>query len=107
MGKLFIDCKNLSNPSQSKKMDHPACPRFRFWPQKHQPGHQFDGRVIRIVQFDPFEYAGSLPGTIGCNIIDLSAMASTWCHKLITCLMKKSNVGTVPAGEKYEGTMAL
>ena len=51
---------------------HRACPRFRFGPQiqKHKPGHQFNGRVVRIVEFDALEEARSLPGTLGRNICD-------------------------------------
>ena len=66
MRKLFIDYKNLLDPPQS------WCPRFRFGPQKHKPGHQFIGRgpIIQIVRFDASEDTVLLPGTLGRNMCD-------------------------------------
>ena len=98
-------------------MDHRACPRFRFEPQKHPSGHQFDGRVVRIVGFDPSEDAGSLPGTLGRNMCDRDVRHGVVDFEHLVpqvdyaftgmSTKKKTNLGTVPAGEKYEGTMAL
>ena len=97
-------------------MDHRSCPRFRFEPQKHPSGHQFDGRVVRIVGFDPSEDAGSLPGTLGRNmcdrdvrhgVVDFEHLVPQVDYAFTGMSKKKTNLGTVPAGEKYEGTMAL
>ena len=70
MGKLFINSNNILDSSQSEKWTIMRALDPRFGPQKHKPGHQFDGHIVRIVGFDPFEDAGSLPGTLRHNMCD-------------------------------------
>jgi hypothetical protein len=117
MGKLFIYCKNLLDPSQSEKwtiaraFDSGLSPKSIHLVTNSMAVSfgSLDSTPLRLVRD---RFLGPL-GVI-CAI-EMSAMAwwisSTWCHKLIMhlrgCWKKKNNLGTVPAGEKYEGTMAL
>jgi hypothetical protein len=84
-------------------------------PQKHKPGHQFDGRIVRIVRFDPFEDAGSLPGTLGRNMCDrdnrhdIADFKHLVPQQVITHLRgcQKNRTFLRTCREKYEGMIAL
>ena len=116
MGKLFIYCKNLLDPSQSEKWTIARALDSGLSPKSTHLVTNSMAASFGSLDSTPLRMRDRFLGPLGVICaIEMSAMAwwisSTWCHKLIThlqgCRKKKTNLGTVPAGEKYEGTMAL
>ena len=117
MGKLFVYCKNLLDPSQSKKWTIARALDSGLSSKSTHLVTNSMAASFGSLDLTPLRLQDRFLGPLGVICaIEMSAMAwwisSTWCHKLISthlqgCRKKKTNLGTVPAGEKYEGTMAL
>ena len=116
MGKLFIHSKNLLDPSQSEKWTIARALETGLGLKSTILVTYSMAASFGSSDSSPLRTRDSFLGPLGViSVIEMSAMAwrisSTRCHKSLRIYgvveKKKIEFSKVPAGEKYEGTMAL